>query len=109
MVKLKLTLFSVLSKNQKMKIQRRKVELRIKRKNLVKKLQSSKIRKELTLVIILVINTTWLRKSEEKETKIKINLRKEEVEVAVEEVEEVYHVKKDLLSQKRRETIHSLI
>jgi len=36
-------------------------------------------------------------------------LRKEEVEVAVEEVEEVYHVKKDLLSQKRRETIHSLI
>jgi hypothetical protein len=92
-----------------MKIQRKKVELRIKRKNLVKKLQSSKIRKELILVIILVINTTWLRKSEEKETKIKINLRKEEVEVAVEEVEEVYHVKKDLLSQKRRETIHSLI
>jgi len=43
-----------LNKNQKMKIQGKKVKS--KRKNLVNMLQLLKIKKELTLAIILVIN-----------------------------------------------------
>ena len=57
MEKLKLMHFLDLSKNQKMKIQKKMGKLKIKRKNLTKMLQSLKIRKVLTLDIILVINT----------------------------------------------------
>jgi hypothetical protein len=57
MEKLKLMHFLDLSKNQKMKIQKKMGKLKIKRKNLTKMLQSLKIRKVLTLAIILVINT----------------------------------------------------